>query len=252
MFTQAIVRMPAETFARGITTAGLGVPDFDRMRKQHAAYVNTLRSIGLEICVLPSQSRFPDGHFVEDTAVVTPQVAVMANPGAPSRRGEEADVADVLAPFRAIEWIQPPGTLDGGDVLMAGGHYFVGVSERTNREGVRQLCRILQRFGHSCSKVPVTEGLHLKSSVNWLGGDALILSESFAGYPGFDAYRKILVSPEDFQACNTLWINGYLLAPAGFPRILEKISGLGMPVIVLDMSESQKMDGGLTCLSIRF
>jgi dimethylargininase len=252
MFKQAIVRVPGETFARGITTAVCKEPDLDRMRIQHADYVDKLRSIGLKIIVLPPQRQFPDGHFVEDTAVVTSQVAVIANPGAESRRGEAASIADALAPFRDIERIHPPGTLDGGDVLMAGDHFFVGISERTNEEGASQLCRILQRCGHTCSKVPVADGLHLKSSVNWLGGDTLILAGAFAGHNGFDGYRKILVPPEELPACNTLWVNGNLLVPAGFPRTTEKISGLGMPVTVLDMSESQKMDGGLTCLSIRF
>jgi dimethylargininase len=251
MHTTAIVRTPAETFSRGITTGALGKPIFEKMQVQHRAYIQTLQNLGLDVVVLPPLPEFPDAHFVEDTAVVTPQVAVIARPGADSRQGEEKEVAPVLARYRPIRAIEAPGTLDGGDVLATDRHVFIGLSDRTNSDGARQLARILEPHGWACVPVEVGEGLHFKSSVNWLGSDCLLTSKRFENHPAFCDYRCVIVDPEETYACNTLWVNDTLMTPGGFPRTREKLVRLGLPVIELETSEMRKMDGGLTCLSIR-
>jgi dimethylargininase len=252
MFIRAIVRRPGPEFGLGLTTADLGPPSYDRMRRQHGAYVDVLRECGLEVEVLDSEPDYPDAYFVEDPAVVTPFVAVMTNPGAPSRRGEGRTLEPVLARYRTIARILPPAALEGGDVLAAGGRFFIGISERTNAEGARALGRILEEHGQAWTSIPVGAGLHLKSSVNSLGGRALVLTAALAGHEAFARFDRIVLDPGDEYAANTLWLNGRLLMPAGFPRARRKIEALGLPVREIETSEARKMDGGLTCLSLRF
>jgi dimethylargininase len=251
-FTHAITRKPGQNAARGLTTSNLGSPCFELILKQHDAYVETLRSIGLEVTVLDSQPDYPDAHFVEDTAVVTPDVAVIANPGAKPRKGEQDSIAPVLARYRQTKHIRTPGNLDGGDVLMAGTQFFVGISGRTNSEGAEQLGRILEAYGNKWTPIPVDAGLHLKSSVNYVSQNTLLITEDFAGLAAFSPYHKIMVESTEAYAANTLWINDYLLTPKGFPNTRKKLESLGLEIIELDVSELRKMDGGLTCLSIRF
>lgn len=251
-FSRAIARTPASTFADGLTTAELGRPDHGRMLEQHAAYVDALTKLGLDVVVLEPLEQFPDAHFVEDAAIVVPELCVVTRPGAKERRGEELAIEAALAPHRAIHRIVAPGTLDGGDVLDVGGHFFIGLSQRTNVEGADQLARILAGAEYTSSTVPVGAGLHLKSSVNELGGRRLILTEDLAAAGHFEGYELVVTPCEEQDACNALFVNGTVLMAAGFPRVHSQLAELGLPIVQLDMSESCKMDGGLTCLSLRF
>jgi dimethylargininase len=252
MFTYALVRKPSPNFIKGLTTSLLGTPSYTLIKKQHDAYVEALGKLGLEVMILDSQSDYPDAYFVEDTAVVTPEIAVITIPGAISRQGEQTSIEPVLSRFRKIEKIQAPGTVDGGDVLMAGDRFFIGVSERTNTEGARQLGTILESYGYVWDTVPIGEGLHLKSSINYVGNNTLLLTAPFKNLSYFDSYDKIILEETDVYAANTLWVNDSLIMPKGFPAAKEKLSRVGMPIIQLDVSEVAKMDGGLTCLSLRF
>ena len=189
---------------------------------------------------------------MEDTAVVTPEVAVMTIPGAPSRQGEQKSIEPVLARFRKIANIQAPGTVDGGDVLLAGERFFIGISERTNAEGARQLGDILGSCHYAWETVPVGKGLHLKSSVNYVGRNTLLLTEPFRNLGVFDGYDKIVLDETETYAANTLWVNDSLIMPKGFPNTRKRLSTLNLPIVELDVSEVAKMDGGLTCLSLRF
>ena len=252
IFKYAITRRPGKTFDRGITTSNLGAPSYDLILKQHALYLKTLNSIGLEVIELDPQPDYPDAHFVEDTAVVISEVAVITRPGAVSRRGEEETIAEVLRRYREIEHIQAPGTLDGGDVLMIGNHFLIGISERTNPEGAKQLGGILEKYGKTWTAIQVGAGLHLKSSVNHVAKNSILVTQDFTSHEALNAYDKIIVDEEAQYSANTLWINDHLLMPRGFPDTKTKLKSLGLPIIELDVSEMQKMDGGLTCLSIRF
>lgn len=252
MFTHAIVRTPGENFAAGITTSDLGAPDYEQMVRQHEAYIRTLESLGLRVERLDPLPDHPDAHFVEDVAIVTPDVAVVTNPGAPERNGEKLSIEPVLAHYRSVARIEPPGTLDGGDVLAVGRHWFIGISGRTNRDGCAQLGRILERHGNTWTPIVVEDGLHLKSAVNHLGGRTLLVTWSLAGHDAFVDYERIVVDDVDAYAANTLWVNDHLITPSGFPRTRAKLEATGLRILELDMSEAQKMDGGLTCLSLRF
>lgn len=251
--TIAVTRKPGKNFLSGISSFQFGKPDYQKALKQHDAYVETLRSeFGLTVLVMEPLEDYPDACFVEDTAVVFPEAAVLTRPGAESRRGEVDTLRAVLSEYRKIEEIEAPGTLDGGDVLMIDNHFYIGISDRTNPEGAESFGAIVEKYGKTWSAALVNRGLHLKSSVNYLGGQTIILSPDFENDDLFKAFDKIVVAENESYAANTLDINGRLLAPKGFPDTLKKLERLQKPVIELDVSEYRKMDGGLTCLSLRF
>ena len=251
-FSQAITRRPGPNCADGLTTSTLGRPDFELLLSQHQHYVNTLRDLGLEVEILAAEPDHPDAYFVEDPAVVLPEVAVITIPGASSRQGEQDSLAEALARHRPLAYLEPPGHLEGGDVLMVGRHLFIGISERTNEAGAEQLGKILATHGYTCTAISVGPGLHLKSSVNIAGSNTLLLTADFASHPAFGGYHHIVLDEEEAYASNSLLINGTLIMPAGFPRTRASLESLGQPIVELDVSEVQKMDGGLTCMSLRF
>jgi dimethylargininase len=252
MFTYALTRKPGRNFFQGLTTSNLGPPNYELVLKQHSSYVDALKTIGVDVIELDPQPAYPDAHFIEDTAVVIPEVAVITRPGAASRQGEEKSVAETLRHYREIEHIQDPGTLDGGDVLMIGNRFFIGISERTNLEGAKQFGKILEKYGKTWTTIQVGAGLHFKSSVNYGGKNSLLVTQDFANHEALNGYEKIIVDKDEEYSANTLWINDHLLMPKGFPGTKTKLKRLEQPIIELDVSEMQKMDGGLTCLSIRF
>lgn len=253
MFKNAIVRLPCPEMINGLTSVYLGKPDYNRALDQHARYVEALQTGGVEVKVLEADRRFPDSVFVEDVALCTPACAIVTNPGAPSRNGEQLLMKPHLENwYSKIESIEWPGTLDAGDVMMVGNHFYIGNSERTNREGADQLIRILEKQGMTGSVVPLKEMLHLKSGLSYLEENRLLISGEFINQPTFDGFQKIEVGPDESYAANSLWINSKVLVPAGFPKTLKKIEQAGYKTIVLDVSEFQKLDGGLSCLSLRF
>lgn len=250
MYTRAIVRRPGRNFANGITTSDLGKPNFNKALEQHAAYCEALKRCGVELTVLEADERYPDGCFVEDTAVVNSRMKVVSRPGAATRRGEEETIAGVLAGSGPTESITAPGTLEGGDVLRAENHYYIGISERTNTEGASQLSAILAKHGFTSSMIRVEAGLHLKSDIAYLGNGNFISTPVFShvAHPA----NTIILDPEEYYSANCLRVNDYLLIAKGFPKSKKKILDLGYNIIELDMSEFRKMDGGLTCLSLLF
>ena len=253
MFKHAIVRLPGQEMIGGISSAPLGKPDHQKALDQHAGYVEALRSCGLEVTVLEADARFPDGCFVEDVALCTPVCAIVTNPGAPSRNGEKQLMEPVLRTYyEQIESIISPGTLDAGDVMMVGDHYYIGISERTNPQGADQLIRILGQHGMSGSQIPLHTMLHLKSGVSYLENKRLLLTGEFVGHPALAGFEQMVVEADESYAANSLWVNSRVLVPAGFPKTLEMIKLAGYDTMVLDVSEFRKLDGGLSCLSLRF
>ncbi len=252
MFKHAICRKPGLNFSHGLTTVQGGAPDYALMMTQHDAYVDTLKKLGLQVEVLEPLGEFPDAYFVEDAAIVIPEMAILTRPGAKPRRGEAAAMEPVLAKYRPLARIEAPGKLDGGDVLIVGKHALIGISERSNPEGAEQLGEILEDHGYTWCAVPVAEGLHFKSSVNWVGGKNLLVTEDFVGMEELEDFHQILVEPEETYAANVLWVNGTLIVPAGYPMTRNKLASLKLPMVELDTSEARLMDGGLTCMSLRF
>ena len=251
MYSQVITRKPCKNFVAGITSSNLGKPDYSLMLQQHHTYVDTLNNLGLQVTELEALDDYPDAHFVEDTAVVVPEIAIIARPGAKSRRGEEITIEGELAKYKNIEKIKAPGTVDGGDVLITGKKVYIGISERTNQEGANQLSEILKKFGYDSTYISVTKGLHLKSDVNYIGKNTVLMKDIF-DTQDFKSYNRIIVKPEESYAANSLLVNDTLIIPKGFADTKLRLLEAEFDVIELDMSESQKMDGGLTCFSLRF
>ena len=256
MFKKAIVRRPGANFAAGLTSVDLGAPDLNRALEQHDAYCKALESCGLDLIRLAPDEEHPDSTFVEDTAVLTPRGAVITRPGAASRLGEITSIEPVLREhFANIEFIREPGKVDGGDVCDAGEHFFIGISERTNPEGAGQLARVLESFGYSSSLIDIrgtSNILHLKSGLAYLDGKRLVIIEAFKDFEEFSGYEIILVNKAEEYAANCLRVNDKMLVAAGFDDTNRKLEQLGYQTITLEMSEFQKMDGGLSCLSLRF
>lgn len=256
MFKHAIVRVPGPDFARGLTTVDLGAPDYQETLRQHGSYCEALRACGLTVTVLDTDPYHPDSTFVEDTAVVTERGAILTRPGAKSRAGEVASVGVALRTFFPnMHAIEPPGALDGGDICEAGNHYFLGLSHRTNEEGARQLAAYLNAQGYTSSVIDVraiSGILHLKSGISYLGDNTLVLIAELVDDPLFQGYERIQVAPEESYAANCVRVNARVLAPAGYPLLTAELNARGFEPLELEMSEFQKMDGGLSCLSLRF
>lgn len=254
MFTKAITRMPPHSMAQGLTTAELGVPDHATALAQHADYCAALSEAGLAVETLPPLPEFPDSVFVEDPAVMLPgkQAAVLALPGAEARAGEAKAMRPALEQYGEVCAIEQPGTLDGGDVLLMGSAFYVGLTSRTNQAGFDQFKTIVTRFGFTAIPVPLSAGLHLKTDINVVAENTVLASKALAARPEFSEYRVITVPEDEAYAANSLLVNQTLLVPKGFPRTLELVQGLGPKVRIVDTSEFRKMDGGLTCLSLRF
>lgn len=254
--TRALVRPPGRNFAAGLTTSALGPPDLSLALRQHARYCEALAKSGLDVTRLPPDPQFPDSTFVEDTAVITPRGAILARPGAESRRGEVESIAAVLASdFPDLARIVSPGTLDGGDVCQVEDQVFIGLSRRTNFEGARQLADWLALAGFSSTLVEVRPAaglLHLKSGLTSLGDGRLLVCDALTTVPEFRRYELVRVPAGEEYAANCLPVRGRVLVPAGFPGTEQRLRDLGYAILPLDMSEFQKMDGGLTCLSLRF
>jgi dimethylargininase len=252
MFTEAIVRAVPRTIEAGITSANLGKPYYEKAREQHDGYVGALERCGLEVTVLDADERYPDSVFIEDTAVVTDRCAIVANPGAAVRRGEVHEVEEALSGlYESVEHIVSPGTLDGGDVLQVGDHFYIGLTGRTNREGAGQLAAILRGYGFGASFVGVRRFLHLKTGVAYLGGKDLLVAGELVARDEFDGFDEIVIAPEEEYCANCIRVNGHVLMPAGCEKTRVKIAGKGYEVIELEMSEFRKLDGGLSCLSLR-
>jgi dimethylargininase len=254
--TRALVRPPGPNFAAGLTTSALGPPDLSLALAQHAQYCDALTECGLDVTPLPPDPRFPDSTFVEDTAVITSRGAILARPGAECRRGEVESIDAVLASdFPDIARIVPPGTLDGGDVCQVDDHFFIGLSRRTNADGARQLADWLAaaRFSSTLVEVPPATGLlHLKTGLTSLGDGRLLVCDALTTVPDFRGYELVRVPTGEEYAANCLPVRGRVLIPAGFPGTEQRLQESGYLTVPLDMSEFQKMDGGLTCLSLRF
>jgi dimethylargininase len=256
VFTRAIVKEPCENFASGETTADLGTPDLERALEQHQAYCEALESCGLKLIHLPPDEKDPDSTFVEDTALLTARGAVLTRPGATSRRDEVESIAPVVRDyFSSVYSIEEPGTLDAGDVCEADDHYFIGISRRTNEHGARQLASILDSFGYTTSLIDIRgvgNILHLKSGMAYLSDRRLVVTEALRNVQEFSNYDLICLNSTEEYAANCLSLNGKTLIASGFRSVQRELELLGYPTICLDMSEFQKMDGGLSCLSLRF
>lgn len=252
-FTKAIVRTPGKSLSGGLSSSNLGLPDYNLALIQHNEYIKALRSCGLDVTILESEENFPDSVFVEDVALCTAKGTILTRPGAKSRRGEVDMIRDSIQKnFSRIEHIKSPGSVEAGDIMMADNHFFIGLSERTNENGANQMISCLKDFGYSGSTVSMADMLHLKSGVSYLENNNILVCEKLKDNPSFRRFNKIIVENNEEYSANCVWINNRVLVPDGYPLTSSKVKEAGYEIIILDMSEFRKLDGGLSCLSLRF
>ena len=254
-FTRALARVPGPSFASGLTREDLGAPDLDLAIAQHERYCTALVECGLTVDVLPGDGH-PDSTFVEDTAILLPGCAVLTRPGATSRQAEvEATAQALRGHFETFARIEAPGTLDGGDVCWAGERFFIGLSARTNLDGASQLAEHLARCGFDARMVDIRRIatiLHLKSGLTALDADRLVVIDALAGDPAFAGSTLVRVAPHEAYAANCVRINDHVVMASGYPALAGALAALGYSVRSVDVSEFAKMDGGPSCLSLRF
>jgi dimethylargininase len=226
--------------------------DLSKAREQHRAYEQLLEKLGARVLSLPAEPTLPDSMFVEDPAIVVDELAVILPLGTESRRPEAASLSQALSKFRKIEYVTSPGSLEGGDVLRINRKLFVGLSSRSNAEGIRQLTAILALHGYEVVSVPVTGCLHLKSAVTYLGRNTLLANRACFDAASFASYDWIDVAPEEPHAANALALGNTVIFPASFPRTRARLEAQGFHVTSLDISELQKAESGLTCSSLLF
>ena len=227
--------------------------DLERARAQHDAYEWALVELGCTVRRVDTAAEMPDSVFVEDAAVVFREGAVIARPGAESRRAETPAVAEALARFGLSHRdIQEPGTLDGGDVLVVGRNVFVGASRRTNAAGINQLRQIITRLGYSVRAVPVQDCLHLKSAVTVVAPKTLLINRNWVEADAFGDLRLIDVDDDEPHAANALLVGDVVICAAAFPKTRARLEQHGLRVKVVDVDEIAKAEGGVTCCSLIF
>lgn len=253
MFKYAITRKPSESMIKGLTKARLGKPNYALACEQHAAYIEALQNCGLNVKVLDALDAFPDACFIGDIALYTPKGAILTHPKMPSRQGEVKNTLNIISRlYPNPDIIIAPGHLEAEDIMMVGGHFYIGLSTRTNRQGAEQMISLLTQQGFSGSIIKKSSLLHLKSGVSYLENNILLAFGELYNHPDFSDYNRIEVSQDERYAANSVWVNGTVLVPKGYAKTLAAIQSHGYPTQELAMSEFQKLDGGLSGLSLRF
>jgi len=221
-------------------------------RRQHEAYEQRLAAAGCTIERLPAGDDMPDSVFVEDVGVVLDELAIVTRPGAAARRAEISAVADALCRFRTLRWIEAPATLDGGDVLVVGGRVFVGRSSRTNDMGIEQVRQMLDPYGYTVRGIDVRGCLHLKSAVTAIGHDRLLINSEWVSADIFDGLALVAIDPSEPLAANVLRIGDTIIYSDAYPRTRRRLERCGLSVSTVDVSETAKAEGGVTCCSLVF
>ena len=254
-FTHAITRLPPASALNGLRAVDTGAPDLDLMRGHHAAYVAALRSTGASVTELPALEAFPDSLFVEDTALCLPEGAVVMRPGAPSRLGEAAEMAPHLAALygdvRHITGAE--NFIEAGDILTTETEILVGRSARTNAGGVAELTRAVADWGHKVREVFTPPGvLHFKTDCSLLDAETILATRRLEDSGCFKGYKVIHCADGEEASANAIRFNDLVLFPAGFPRTRDALLAAGYKVVEIGNSECAKLDGGMSCLSLRF
>lgn len=219
-------------------------------RSQHEAYVRALAELGCQVIELPEETELPDSVFVEDTAFILPEVAVITRPGADSRKPEVESIIPALSPYRPLLHVATPATVDGGDVLVAGKQIFVGMSTRSNREVVTQLNALLEDFGYKVWGVELRDCLHLKTAVTRVNDQTLLINKAWVDASNFPGYDLIEIDASEPFAANCLPVRGTIIYPTTFPKTRNLLENKGFRIVPVDLSELAKAEGAVTCCSL--
>ncbi|MGL4237967.1 dimethylarginine dimethylaminohydrolase family protein [Tabrizicola sp.] len=254
-FTHAITRRPAASITKGLRAVDIGTPDLGLMQAHHDAYIATLRETGATVIELPPLDAYPDSVFVEDTALCLPQGAIIMRPGAPSRLGEAAEMAPHLRALygQVLEITGPESFVEGGDILVTEREILVGRSARTNAAGIAELARLTAPLGHKLREVHTPPGvLHFKTDCSLLDAETVLSTTRLSASGCFQGYRLIDIPDSEEAAANTIRFNDLVLMPQGFPKTRDRLLAAGYDIREIGNSECAKLDGGMSCLSLRF
>ncbi len=253
MFKRAIVRTPGKSLINGLTSASLGKPNYELALNQHNEYVKTLEECGLEVIVLAADEQYPDSTFVEDAALLTKNCAIITNPGAESRKGEITEIKKIVENYYTnIEEVKAPGTVEAGDIMMVGSHFYIGLSKRTNQNGAQQVINYLVEHGMTGSIVSLEKVLHLKTGLAYLEQNNLVACGEFLSKEEFQKFNLLRINDDESYAANCIWVNNIVIIPKGYSNAKAVIENAGYTTKEVDVSEFKKLDGGLSCLSLRF
>lgn len=253
-FNSAIVRKPALSVVNGMRAKDQGDPDYDGVKAEHEAYVAVLESVGMKVTVLPELEAFPDSIFVEDPALVFTEGAILLRPGAPTRQGEAAEIAPILHGFfDKVLHLPQPGHVEGGDILLTQKSVMIGLSARTDHAGADALIECLKTIGYNGEIVNTPKGvLHFKTECSLLDEATILVTRRMEQSGIFDGFRKIVLPEGEEPAANAIRINKSLLVSANYPRTIELLDHHGYSVVPVKTTEIQKIDAGLSCMSLRW
>lgn len=254
MYTHMIVRTPSKSMVKGLRRDDIGTPNYEVALEQHKKYIAALESLGMVVDVLPPLEDYPDACFVEDVAVITEKMAIITNPATEQRNGEKEYIVEAIKKYFPEEHIHyiTEGYVEGGDVVRCDDHFYLGESDRSSEGGRKQFIEILEQYGYTGSSVPTENGLHIGSDMMYIKNNNLVITGDFVDMPIFDKYNKIIVDADEAYAANVMWVNDTILMAEGFPKTQKAIEDLGYKTLLLNNSEFKKIDGSVTCLSLRF
>lgn len=253
-FNRAIVRRPGKSVVRGLRTGGGPDPSAERIAAEHAAYVEALEAAGVAVEVLPPLEDFPDSIFVEDPALVFSVGAILLRPGAESRAGETAEIEPVLRDnFETVLHLPEPGKADGGDILVTPSKVLIGLSARTDRAGAEGLTKCLEELGYKADIADTPPGvLHFKTACSLVDDETVLMTKAFSRSNVFNGYEQIIIPDDEEAAANALRINDAVFVGASFPKTIELLERRGYRVLPLPTDEINKIDAGLSCMSLRW
>lgn len=253
-FKRAIVRRPAASIIKGLRALRGPDPDPNRFASQHDAYIGALKAAGLSVTILPALEDFPDSVFVEDAGLCIADTAIVLRPAAPTRKGEAAAIRPALkSAFETVIDLPGPGFVDGGDILVTDTQVMIGLSARTDARGIKTLSSILNDLGMPARLVETPpQILHFKTDCGLLDGSTILSTPRLAATGCFEAYRIIETAPGEDAAANAIRVNDKVFLSANHPRTADRLCSAGYDIVVLDTSEAALVDGGLSCMSLRF
>lgn len=253
-FTHAVTRVPSTSIVDGLRAEDHGTPDVNLFREHHRDYVTALKSTGAAVIELPALEAYPDSVFVEDAALCLAEVAIVMRPGAPSRLGEAAEMTPTLsALYDEVVTITGPGFIEGGDILVTEREILVGTSARTDTDGVEELRKLVSNWGYTVREVATPpDVLHFKTDCSLLDGETILSTERLDVSGCFDGYKVIHTAKGEEACANAIRFNDLVLMPAGFPKTADLLARTGFDVRLIGNSEAAKVDGGMSCLSLRF
>lgn len=253
-FTHAITRSPGESIASGLRAEDTGNPNPEQFSLQHRAYIRALEEAGVIVEVLPELEEFPDSVFIEDSSLCLSKGAVLMRPGAPTRTGESAVMADIFNKYYDdVRSIGEAGFIEGGDILVTDREIIVGPSDRTDRAGARNLQDLVADWGYKVRILQTPpDVLHFKTACGLIDSETILMTKQMAGLGFFDDYENLIIPEGEEPAANAIRVNDHVFVSSGFPKTADMLTDAGYSVVVLDTGEAAKVDGGLSCLSLRF